>query len=65
MSLSRRLSALLLAALLLFSFYSVSAEGLTPLDMYSTEIAPAPKDENYLSDHEYKDDSIHFSFSLQ
>ena len=59
MSLSRRLSALLLAGLLMILFSRVSAEGLTPLDMDSTAIAPAPKDENYLSDHEYRDESIH------
>ena len=59
MNMRRRLSALLLAGLLLIPFSCVSAEGLTPLDMDSTVIAPAPKDENYLSDYEYKDESIH------
>ena len=53
-----RLSVLLVALLLLFSF-SACAEGFIPLDMNSTAIAPAPKDECYLSENEYKDDSIH------
>lgn len=60
--LKSRLSALL-AAVLLLSSSAACAEGFTPLDMNSTAIAPAPKDECYLSDNEYKDDSIHVEIS--
>lgn len=35
-----------------------AAEAFEPLPMNSTAIAPAPRDENYLSDREYRDDSI-------
>ena len=55
--------SVLLAALLLAFSACACADGLTPLDMNSTAIAPAPKDECYLSDNEYKDDSIHVELS--
>ena len=50
--------SILLAACLLISSFS-AAEGYPPLDMDSTAVAPAPKDECYLSDNEYLDDTIH------
>lgn len=56
---TRRLFSLLLSVLLILSAWSAGAEGLQPLDMDSTAIAPAPKDECYLSDNEYQDESIH------
>ena len=52
--------SVLLAALLLAFSACACAEGFTHLDMNSTAIAQAPKDECYLSDNEYKDDSISF-----
>ena len=55
--------SVLLAALLLAFSACACADGLPPLDMNSTAIAPAPKDECYLSDNEYKDDSIHVELS--
>ena len=55
--------SVLLAALLLAFSACACADGLTHLDMNSTAIAPAPKDECYLSDNEYKDDSIHVELS--
>ena len=49
-----------LLAISLSLFLSCShAEKYPPLDMNSTAIAPAPKDDCYLSDIEYQDDSIH------
>ena len=57
-----RLSALV-AAFMLTTVGFTCAEGFAPLDMNSTAIAPAPKDECYLSDNEYKDDSIHVELS--
>ena len=59
----RRLISLLIAMLLIFSVCGATAEGLQPLDMDSTEIAPAPKDECYLSDNEYQDESIHVTIT--
>ena len=56
---TRRLFSLLLSVLLMLSACGAAAEGLQPLDMDSTAIGPAPKDECYLSDNEYKDESIH------
>ena len=56
---TRRLFSLLLSVLLLLSACAAAAEGLQPLDMNSTAIGPAPKDECYLSDTEYEDESIH------
>ncbi len=56
---TRRLFSLLFAILFVFSACGAFAEGLQPLDMDSTAIAPAPKDECYLSDNEYLDESIH------
>ena len=55
--------SVLLAALLLTYSVCTCAEGFTPLDMNSTAIGPAPKDECYLSENEYKDDSIHVELS--
>lgn len=39
------------------------AEGFAPLPMNGPSMAPAPKDENYLSCNEYKDDSIHVTIT--
>ena len=55
----RRLFSLFFSMLLVLAACGSLAEGLQPLDMDSTAIAPAPKDECYLSDNEYKDESIH------
>ncbi|MGN1370490.1 MAG: phosphodiester glycosidase family protein [Aristaeellaceae bacterium] len=48
--------ALLLCLVMLSG--SALAEGLTPLPMDDLSYGPAPKDENYLSDNEYQDESI-------
>ena len=52
----KKLSALLLCSLMLLS--SALAEGLTPLPMDDLSYGPVPKDECYLSDNEYVDESI-------
>ena len=59
---TRLLAALLAVCLPALPAFS-SAESPTPLDMNSTAIAPAPKDECYLSDNEYRDETIHVTLS--
>jgi exopolysaccharide biosynthesis protein len=51
--------ALLILCLCALLFSSAAAEGLTPLPMDTLDFGPAPRDENYLSDNEYLDESIH------
>lgn len=51
------LPAIILIALLCAACAPASA--LTSLSMDSTEVAPPPKDEGFLSDYEYKDSTIH------
>ena len=51
--------ALIIVLILMLSFSPTAlAEGLEPLPMDSTAIAPPPKDECFLSDWEYEDASI-------
>ena len=52
----RHILRLISALLLLCAF--AAAETFVPLPMDSTAIAPAPRDESYLSDREYEDPSI-------
>lgn len=49
---------LIFAALLMAVMSQASAQELEPLPMDSTAIAPPPKDECFLSDWEYRDESI-------
>ena len=51
-------SFVLFVLLLLLAVPAAPAEDLQPLPMNSTAIAPAPSDEGFLSDREYRDDSI-------
>ena len=59
MMIKRFLLLTLAAALAVLPSFAAGAELLESLDMDSTAIAPAPKDECFLSDNEYRDDSIH------
>ena len=52
----KSLLSLLLCLLMLPA--AILAEGLDPLPMDNLSYGPAPKDENYLSDNEYQDESI-------
>ncbi len=54
----RWVTGMLLIALLCAYCFSGLGETLTPLDMESYEPGPRPKDASYLSDLEYRDDSI-------
>ena len=52
-----KLTAMIL--ILCLALASAAAQGLTPLPLDTLDFGPAPKDENYLSDNEYLDESIH------
>ena len=52
-------TATLILCLCAVMLTAVAAEGLTPLPLDTLGFGPAPKDENYLSENEYQDESIH------
>ena len=52
-------TALIILCLFVLALTSAAAEDLTPLPLDTLDFGPAPKDENYLSDNEYLDESIH------
>lgn len=58
MNLRRICYHILLLVLFLVFAAGAAAEGLTPLPMDTYEGGPVPRDENYLSDNEYQDESI-------
>lgn len=58
-----KLCALVCLMLALLTCAPVSAEGLVPLSMDGPALAPAPKDECYISANEYVDESIQVTIS--